>query len=160
MNTFLHKACYVVVCMLVACVPASVIASDWSTVGQQGKTKLALDVESLELDVLAGVGKVWTRTQFNPPSKWGQKGGEVDGPLRGRLRYAEICGASQHCIRWRREGGWFIGRSATDGIHGAGHYCCCGRRFTLCGPFGAEGSEPVRPLNNGKFGDTAGTGKR
>ncbi|WP_434667984.1 hypothetical protein P5W99_36530 [Paraburkholderia sp. A3BS-1L] len=73
MNTILPKACHVVVCMLVACVPASVIASDWSTVGQQGKTKLALDVESLELNVPAGVGKVWARTQFNPPSKFGDK---------------------------------------------------------------------------------------
>jgi hypothetical protein len=73
MSTLLTKAVSIIVGTVAACRVGSAVASDWATIGHQGKTTLALDVESLDLDVPAGVGKVWARTQFNPPSMYGNK---------------------------------------------------------------------------------------
>jgi hypothetical protein len=58
---------------LIACTAGSASAAEWVNVGHNGKTQLALDAESVDLDVSGGIGKVWARTQFNPPSVYAGK---------------------------------------------------------------------------------------
>jgi hypothetical protein len=70
MGTLRDTAC---ICVLIACTAGSASAAEWVNVGHNGKTQLALDAESVDLDVSGGIGKVWARTQFNPPSVYAGK---------------------------------------------------------------------------------------
>lgn len=70
MRTIRNAAC---ICALISSTAGIAGAAEWVNVGHNGKTQLALDAESVDLDVPGGIGKVWARTQFNPPSVYAGK---------------------------------------------------------------------------------------